>query len=176
MSSTPFTTTTAILDWMQASALGEWVATSPSGYYVALGFHAIGLAMLVGTMTVINMRLLGYLQAIQLEALERLSRLAWFGFAINALSGLALFFSEANKMFFATVFWLKISLVITGVIALAVMNRTVFRKIAVSGAPITTNAKLQAVFSLAVWTAVIIAGRMIAYLVPEVIPGAELLM
>lgn len=173
MSSIPIETPPTILDWMQASALGEWVATSPSGYYVALGFHAIGLAMLAGTMMVINLRLLGCLQAIELNALERLSKFAWSGFVINALSGVALFFSEANKMFYASVFWLKISLVFTGVIALAVMHRTVFRPIAASGAPITTNAKLQAAFSLAVWAAVIIVGRMIAYLVPEFFPGLE---
>jgi hypothetical protein len=163
-----------ILDWMQASALGEWVASSPSGYYVALGFHAIGLAMLVGTMMVINLRLLGGLQAIQLIALQRLSRFAWTGFAINALSGVALFFSEANKMFYADVFRWKILLVFTGVLALTVMGKTVLRPIAAAGAVVTASAKLQAVLSIAIWIAVIIVGRFIAYLVPEVQMGAEL--
>jgi hypothetical protein len=161
------------LDWMQASALGEWVATSPSGYYVALGFHAIGLAMLVGTMMVINLRLLGQLQAIHLVALKPLSRFAWAGFAINALSGVALFFSEANKMFYADVFRWKILLVFTGVLALVVMGRTVLRPIAASGSVIAASAKVQAILSIAIWIAVIIVGRFIAYLVPEVHMGAE---
>jgi hypothetical protein len=158
------TPTPTILDWMERSALGEWVASSQYGYYVMLAFHAVGLAMLVGSMMVIDLRLLGRLQGIGLKALEPLSKLAWYGFVINALSGVALFFSEANKMFFSATFRWKISLVFTGVIALAVMQRTVFRPIAASGAPITTNAKLQAAFSLAVWAAVIIVGRLIAYL------------
>lgn len=164
MSSIPPEPAPTILDWMELSALGEWVATSSHGYYVMLGFHSVGLAMLVGAVMVIDLRLLGRLQGIQLKALEPLSKFAWYGFVINALSGVAVFFSEANKMFFDTTFRWKIFLVFVGVIALAVMQRTVFRPIAASGAAITTNAKLQAAFSLVVWAAVITVGRMIAYL------------
>ena len=166
MSSIPLepSPTPTILDWMEMSALGQWVATSPYGYYVMLAFHAVGLAMLVGSMMVIDLRLLGRLQGIAPKALVRLSKIPWYGFVINALSGVVLFFSEANKMFFSATFWSKIFLVFAGVIALAVMQRTVLRPIAESGAPITTNAKLQAAFSLAVWTAVIVVGRLIAYL------------
>lgn len=153
-----------ILNWMEMSALGEWVATSPYGYYGMLAFHAVGLAMLVGSVMVIDLRLLGRLQGIQLKGLARLSKIPWYGFVINAVSGVVIFFSEANKMFFSATFWSKIFLVFTGVSALAVMQRTVLRPIAESGAPVTTNAKLQAAFSLAVWTAVIIVGRLIAYL------------
>ncbi|HEY5754314.1 MAG TPA: DUF6644 family protein [Steroidobacter sp.] len=156
-----------VLDWMEQSALGVWVATSPYGYYVMLGFHSVGLAMLVGSMMVVDLRLLGRLQGIDLKVLERLSKFAWYGFVMNALSGVAVFFSEANKMFFSDAFRWKILLVFTGIIALAVMQRTVLRPMAASGGAITTNAKVQAAFSLAVWAAVITVGRMIAYLTEE---------
>ena len=156
--------TPTILDWMELSGLGQWVATSTHGYYVMLAFHSVGLAMLVGSMMVIDLRLLGRLQGIQLNALERLSKIAWYGFVVNAVSGVAVFFSEANRMFVNPTFRWKIFLVFVGVIALAVMQRTVLRPIVAPGAPITTNAKLQAAFSLAVWTAVIVVGRMIAYI------------
>lgn len=153
-----------LLDWMEQSTLGDWVATSSHGYYVMLAFHSVGLAMLVGSMMVVDLRLLGRLHDIELKALERLTKFAWWGFVINALSGVALFFSEANRMFVNNTFRWKILLVFTGIVALAVMQRTVLRPIAVSGGEITTNAKLQAVFSLLVWAAVITVGRMIAYL------------
>lgn len=155
-----------VLDWMEQSGLGEWVAISPYGYYLMLAFHSVGLAMLVGAMMVIDLRLLGVAKGIDLSALERLRKFAWWGFAINAVSGVAVFFSEANKMYFNATFRWKILLVFIGIIALAVMSRTVLRPIAVSGGPITANAKVQAAFSLAVWTAVIIVGRMIAYITP----------
>lgn len=161
------TSAPTLLDWMEQSALGVWVATSPYGYYVMLGFHSVGLAMLVGSMMVVDLRLLGRLQGIDLKMLERLSKFAWYGFVMNALSGVALFFSEANKMFFSDAFRWKILLVFTGIVALAVMQRTVLRPIAASSEAITTNAKVQAAFSLAVWTAVITVGRMIAYLTEE---------
>ncbi len=156
--------TITLFDWMEQSALGEWVAASPYGYYLMLAFHSVGLAMLVGSMMVVDLRLLGLVNGIKLNALEPLCRFAWCGFAINAVSGVALFFSEANKMFFNTTFRWKILLVFIGVIAMAVMTRTVLRPIAASGGSITVNARLQAGFSLAVWTAVITVGRMIAYI------------
>lgn len=164
MSSIPSEPVPTVLDWMELSALGEWVATSSHGYYVMLAFHSVGLAMLVGSMMVVDLRLLGRLQGIELKALERLSKIAWYGFVINALSGVGVFFSEANKMFFNPTFRWKILLVFIGVIALAIMQRTVLWPIAQPGARITTNAKVQAAFSLAVWTAVIVVGRMIAYI------------
>lgn len=148
---------------MERSAFGDWVAVSPYGYYLMLGFHSIGLAMLVGAMMVISLRLLGLLTAIDPRALERLTTFAWWGFWINALSGVATFFSEANKMFFDTTFRWKILLVFIGVAALVIMQRTALRRIA-SGGSITLGARLQGAFSLLVWTAVIVVGRMIAYL------------
>jgi len=164
MNSIPIDAPHPILDWMEMTSLGQWVAASPYGYYIMLGFHAVGLAMLVGVMMVIDLRLLGRLQSIELKALERLTKLAWYGFWINAVSGVAIFFAEANKMYFHIMFRWKIFLIFVGVIALVIMQRTVLRPIAKSGIPITMNAKLQAAFSLAVWVAVIIVGRLIAYI------------
>ena len=153
------------LDWLEQTSLGVWVASSPYGYYIMLAFHSIGLAMLVGMIVVIAMTLLGVNTGVTARSCQRLLKIAWWGFAINALSGVALFFSEANKMFFNTSFRWKILLVFIGVVAMAIINRTVLRPIAISGQDaIAPSAKTQPGFSLTVWLAVIVIGRMIAYL------------
>ena len=158
-----------ILDWMEQSGIGLWVSTSAAGYYIMLAFHSVGLAMLVGVMTIIDLRLLGVFP-LPVASLQPLLRFAWWGFWINAISGVLVFFSEANKMFYDTAFRWKIALVFVGVIAMMVMDKTVLRPLvatqrgAIGRETLDTQAKAQAVFSLLVWTAVIIVGRMIAYL------------
>lgn len=158
-----------ILDWMEQSGIGVWVSTSPAGYYIMLAFHSVGLAMLVGVVTIIDLRLLGVFP-IPAASLQRLLRFAWWGFWINAVSGVLVFFSEANKMFYDTMFRWKIALVFVGVIAMIVMDKTVLRplaatqRVAIGREALDTQAKAQAVFSLLVWAAVIVVGRMIAYI------------
>ena len=153
------------LDAMEQSALGVWVSQSPAGYYIMLGFHAVGLAALVGSVTVIDLSLLGIVRGINQRAMAGLVKFAWYGLLMNALSGVALFVSEANKAFYSWSFRIKISLMVLGVISTVVLNRTVLlpaRTGALTRSP--ANIKLQVFLSLALWASVIVVGRLMAYL------------
>jgi hypothetical protein len=154
------------LDWMEQSALGLCVSSSHSGYYLMLGFHSLGLAMLVGALMVVDLRILKVVRGIPAEALPKLVWLGWWGFWINAVSGVAVFFSEANKMFYDNTFRWKLSLIAIGVVSTLVLSRTVLVPAAARGAALLdgSSARIQASFSLLLWIAVIIVGRMIAYL------------
>lgn len=155
----------SILDSMEQSALGVWVSASPAGYYIMLAFHAIGLAMLVGSVWVIDLRLLGFVRGISEKAMAGLVKFAWWGLLINALSGVALFFSEANKAFYSWSFRIKISLMVMGVISTVILNKTVLLPVRVAGvAPAGGSAKAQAYLSMALWASVIVVGRMMSYL------------
>ena len=155
----------SILDSMEQSALGVWVSSSPAGYYIMLAFHAVGLAMLVGSVTVIDIRLLGFVRGINEKAMAGLVKFAWWGLLINALSGVALFFSEANKAFYSWSFRIKITLMLCGVLSTLILNKTVLLPASASDvANIKGSAKAQACLSLALWVSVIIVGRMMSYL------------
>lgn len=153
-----------ILDWMEQTGLGVWVATSSHGYYVMLAIHSIGLAMLVGAVTVIDLRLLGAVRGISIEALSNFVKFAWWGWVINALSGVAIFLSEANKAFYHNMFRWKMLAMVIGMISTIILDRTILRPAAVNpNVAMSGNAKLQAVASLILWFLVITAGRMMAY-------------
>jgi len=154
----------SILDSMEQSALGIWVSSSPAGYYIMLAFHAVGLAMLVGSVTVIDIRLLGFVRGINEKAMTGLVKFAWWGLLINAVSGVALFFSEANKAFYSWAFRIKIALMVCGVISTLILNKTVLLPVSSHTTDIKGSAKAQACLSLVLWAAVIITGRMMAYL------------
>lgn len=61
-----------------------------------LSLHVIGLAMVAGIAFVLGLRLLGLFPGIPAQSLLGLIWLAWAGFAVNALSGSALFSSQAT--------------------------------------------------------------------------------
>jgi hypothetical protein len=94
------------LDWMEQSAVGACVAQTAAGYYIMLGFHSVGLAMVVGGMMIVSLRLLGFLRGISAAALSKIVTIGWWGFWINAISGVFIFVSEANKMYYdRNCFW-----------------------------------------------------------------------
>lgn len=154
-----------MLDSLEQSAYGLWVMTSPAGYYIMLGFHSMGLAMLVGAVTVIDLRLLGFVRGIDEKAMAGLVRFAWWGLLINAASGVSLFIGEANKAFYSNSFRIKILLMVAGVISTVILNKTVLQPTFEKGSEAVSagNARGQAYLSLALWAAVIVMGRLMSY-------------
>jgi hypothetical protein len=152
----------SVLDWMEQSAVGVCVSQSDSGYYVMLAFHAMGLAMVVGIVVMLDLWVLGLMRGIKAQAAAGLIRFAWVGLAINALSGFALFFSEANKAYYSVSFRIKITLMLLGVVSTLVLNKTVFQPALVGGAP-SRHARTQAGLSICLWLSVIVVGRLMSY-------------
>ena len=155
----------AFLEWLEGSGLAIWVAESLWGYPIVLGLHAVGLAIVVGILMFVDLRLLNVVGDIRLSSLQGPIKLAWIGFVVNALSGFALFSSQATYIIYSTPFLLKIGFVILGAIIGVWMQRQL-KKNADSweDGSQTSAIKAAAAVSLAVWIGAIIAGRLIAYI------------
>ena len=154
------------LTWLQDSPLGIWVAESIWGYPVVLACHAVGMAAVAGTVVMISLRILGFARVVPITLFARLSVVAWAGLALNVITGLALFTGDPVRFYYHPVFWIKISLITLGAVSVWLMVREL-RKAASApsdspGMPAWT--KPVAGFSMAFWTGVIIAGRLIAYI------------
>jgi len=154
-----------ILERLEDSSLAIWVAESLWGYPIVLGLHAIGLAIVVGLLIFIDLRLLNLFGDIRLPALLAPMKLAWLGFLINALSGFALFSSQATSIIYSAPFLIKISLVLLGALLAFHIQRQVSRNPDSweSGAQ-PASIKAAAAISLLCWMGAIVAGRLIAYL------------
>lgn len=156
---------TNMLKVMEESGLSVWVSTSDYGYYLMLAFHALGLAVLVGTASVVNLRILGFFRELPYQSLRTLLKLGLAGFVINVLSGAALFMSQAGKFYYMNSFRVKISLIVLGMTSLVVFRGRVLSQANhwQSGrAP--AGARAMAVGCLGIWLGVITAGRLMAYL------------
>ena len=151
---------------LQDSALGIWVAESIWGYPIVLSTHAVGMALVVGTTMMINLRILGFARNVSITLFDNLSAIAWLGVTLNVLSGLALFSGDPTKFFYHPVFWIKISLIILGILsvwsALRIIRSTTWSLTGMLEAP--AKAKVLAALSAIFWLGAIIAGRLIAYI------------
>ena len=155
-----------MLDYLQNSALAEWVRSSPSifAYTAVLSAHAIGLAIVVGTNTIIALRLLGVARAIPLASLRRLYGVVWTGFGINAVSGVLLFIAEAHSMAAMVAFWGKMTFVASGMIVAVLLIKYYFNDTAsVRAGVVTRVGRNLAIVSLVTWYLALIVGRLTGY-------------
>jgi len=145
------------LMWVEESALGIYVREDAWGFAIALSMHAVGMAAVLGVAVVTNLRVLGHVREIPVLSYSALFPAAWFGFAINLISGIMLWTSHATEYTFQSVFMLKLGLLALGGILMKVM----MTKIRQDGDPFVI--KVVAAVSLASWIGAVITGRLMAY-------------
>jgi hypothetical protein len=149
---------------LEDSALAEWVRLSTFGYPFVISAHAVGMSIMVGIALALNLRLLGFFPRLPLAALQRFLGLAWAGFGINFLSGVALFSAQATSFAMDGTFQLKMALVLLGAITVAVLQTVVGRDSAAWAATVPVNVRIVALASIFFWVSAIVTGRLTAYL------------
>ncbi len=150
--------------WIEATPVALWVSLSLWAYPALLSVHIIGLGIVVGIFLIRDLRLLGMYQGLHPAAFLSLSKFAWVGFIINAISGVLLFTSQATIFAENLAFLLKISMIILGMVLAGVIQSRMRAEIAVgAGAVISKSTKVVALISLLTWIGAIIAGRLVAY-------------
>jgi hypothetical protein len=154
-----------VFGWLHDLPISTWVRESSPAYATVETLHAIGMGVLVGTITIVNLRLLGTLKRIPVFMLVNLLPLIWTGFIINACSGSLMFMSDAVKMSVNRIFLTKMCLILAGFIVALALRRVVFynMKSWAQGGAIPLSAKLLSCSSLLVWYGAIVAGRLTAY-------------
>jgi hypothetical protein len=146
--------------WLESTALNHWLVESPSlwAFPGILAAHTIGLGLLAGLNTALDLRLLGVAPQIPPAAFTRLLPVMWFGLWLNVVTGVALLIAYPTKALTNPVFYLKLTLI---AVALLILRATLRH---VRGAtPISGRVKALAAGSLVVWAATITAGRLLAY-------------
>ena len=120
--------------------------------------HIFGIALLLGNLVLLELRVFGRGAQLDIKALASLSLgIAGVGFSLAATSGLLMFASQAAELLTNRAFTLKMILLI-----LAGCNAAWFHGRA-SLDKLDGVAHLQMVISTLIWLAVITCGRWIAY-------------
>ena len=154
------------LSWLESTAYSDWILTSSSGWPFMLSLHAIGLAIIVGTVFSLNLRLLGLYRLIPVTSLHKLLGIAWIGFWINLVTGLSIFGTQATSYIVSPPFIIKITFIALGSWNLYYTRKILQRDAAsweAAGA-VPQIGMMLAISSLVFWTMAVITGRLIAYL------------
>ena len=124
-------------------------------------FHILGFAVLVGTIALVDFRLLGFgLRQSAGELAKALAPWTMFGLVSIFLSGPLLFSSDPDMYYLNLAFQIKMALL---VLALG-FHFTIRRKL-LRGELSPDLGKLVACISLALWTSIIFGGIFIAFVV-----------
>jgi hypothetical protein len=135
-----------------------WLASNPVAYPALEVVHIVGIALLVGNLVLLELRVWGGVAQLPLPALARATLpLALAGFGLVAVSGVLMFATQPGELLANRVFTLKLALVM-----LAGLNAALFHARGGLDRP-DRFARLQTAVSLGLWLAVIICGRWIAY-------------
>jgi len=122
--------------------------------------------MVVGLIFIIFLRMIGLFQTIPFTSLNRLVPIIWAGVVLQVFSGFTLWSSKPAKYLSDGMFLWKFSLVILGVIVTVYFHKTLKREAASwreTGTVSSWGKQIVAATAL-VWAAVLIAGRLTAYL------------
>jgi hypothetical protein len=132
---------------------------SPYTFPVLECIHIVGFAFSVGTIGLVDLRLLGV--GVRNHTAQELaqSMAPWtlFGLGIMLTSGPLLFSSDPDMYYLNTAFQLKMALLLVAI----VFHYTVRRKVVASGS--SGAGTLVACLSLAMWTGIIFAGIFYAF-------------
>jgi hypothetical protein len=155
---------------LEASALGQamrqWMWLYPS---VEIA-HIVGIALLFGSIAVLDLRLLGVWQRVPVKALAA-QVLPWSAasFGLIVPSGLMMFVAHASDFIASPVFVLKMCLILAAGVNAAVFHAITFRTVDVWDSEVMRklvpppSARLAGALSLALWVSVIACGRLLAY-------------
>jgi uncharacterized membrane protein SirB2 len=149
--------------WCENSALGEAIRESLWLFPAIESVHLLGLAVIGGSVLVLNLRLLGFGMARQPVAQLWRDTRPWLlgSLTVMLISGMLLFTSEAIKLYYHEAFWVKmISLLLA-----TVFTFTVLRKVALAdpGRIRPWWGKVAALISILLWSAVGVGGRWIGF-------------
>jgi hypothetical protein len=153
----------ATCQWLEASSLGTAIRTSTWAFAVIESVHLLALAVIGGSVLLVDLRMLGF--GLREQRVTEVAREAapWFvgSLIVMLVTGLGLFISEATKCYYSQPFSVKMTC-----LALAIVFAfTVRRKVtgAEEGRVRPLYYKLVALVSLALWFGVGAGGRWIGF-------------
>ena len=154
-----------ILKAVEESGFSVWIRDSPSpfAYWFYLTLHAIGMGLLVGASTVIDLRILGVARDLPLPPLKGLYSIIWTGFWLQVASGSLLLIAYPTKALMNPDFYLKLLLIGLAVMVMKMMKKRVFSDSSLTEPVMMMKGRTFAILSLMLWIGAVTAGRFLAY-------------
>jgi uncharacterized membrane protein len=153
----------SFFSWCENVPPGLWIRNAKWAFAIIETVHIMALTVLLGTLIVVDLRLLGF--GMRRQSAAYLARLlapwTWSALLTMVVTGIGLFASEANRLSQSGPFAFKMLLLVLAVGTHFTIHSRVTRNGITSSAGI---AKAAACLSIALWLGVALAGRAIPFL------------
>lgn len=157
-----------MLQWMEQSWLGQTMQAYQWAFPICEALHFFGLCILMGSIAIIDLRLLGFARSLSIRVIHQLLPWVWIGFAINLITGILFCFAQPSFYYPNVAFRVKMFLIVLAGLNALWFQLTVHSRIEslADDADADSQAKTIAGISLGLWIAVIFFGRFIMYWPP----------
>jgi hypothetical protein len=157
-----------VLEAIQGSAPSLWLTgdgslVAANSKQILETLHFVALALQIGAIMAISLRLAGVGRGVAIAALGRpVFRTAWVAFAVVFVTGVLQFMPIATEVFYRPSFRAKLAILAAAIAVLIWLQAAVRRDAAAwdAGAAVPKPVKLAAALSLALWPAVIVVARL----------------
>lgn len=156
----------AVLDWMESTWINSLALNYAWTWPIMETIHFVGMSLLIGSIIVMDLRLLGVQRVIPSMTVHSLLPLAFIGFGLNLLTGIVFMFGDPYRYAVNISFQIKMVLVLLAGLNALLYAIKVAPALASTGpqSDPPTIAKAVGATSLVLWIGVVCFGRLIPYL------------
>jgi hypothetical protein len=154
-----------MLEALADSAVATALRRSATLYLLVNASHILGLALLIGAILPLDLRLAGAFPRTPIPAIAPILRgMAVSGLALAVLTGAVLF--TANPLDYATnpAFRVKLLLIAAALLNATLVTRSAAWSRVIAGDPPAPHLRAMALLSALLWVATLLAGRWIGFL------------
>lgn len=157
----------ALFAGLEATALARTLRDSVWAYPLVNAAHILGVALLVGSIVTLDLRLLGVWRSVPLAPLWQVSTpMAAAGLSVAIVFGLLLFITRATEYVASALFVSKLLIVVLGcanALALRAIAPEMRSPSHATTAPVRARIRAMACLSLAAWITALVLGRLVGY-------------
>jgi hypothetical protein len=154
-----------MIEWIAAWPGAVLLQESGTAYLFVNAAHIIGIALLIGAIPPLDLRLIGCFKTVPVVVIGPfLSRAAAVGVTWAVLTGLWLFSVKPAEYLANSAFLTKMMLLTIAIGNIALQHHGRHFRLAVEGGGIRPRVRILAALSAVMWLSVLVAGRWIGFL------------
>jgi hypothetical protein len=148
-----------LFQWLNNLEISQAINQSLWAFAVIQAFHLVALAVLVGSVLIVDLRLIGGLGQQPLAQLARDAR-PWLIGALVAMvfTGMPQLMSNAMRVYYSDWFWIKMTLLAIAIVFTFTLRHRVTQ---LDESRIGVKGKIVGLVSIGLWVAIAINGRLI---------------
>ncbi|MDX7767052.1 hypothetical protein [Aeromonas caviae] len=153
-----------LLEHLAALPISNWIRASAWAFPLINTGHIFGLALLFGTIAVVDLRLVGFARwigAYQTAAL--LLPFSMGGFILAVATGLLMFLADPRQYWYNSYFPWKLAFIAAAGTNAGWLHLTCWRTVANWEDQPPVQARIAGIFSIILWSGAILCGRLMAY-------------